>query len=317
MPAEIPDDKDPAPAAVAWPTADDLDAVFDDGAGDPPAPADPPADPAAPAADPVLTDEELAALDPPADPPADPAAPPADPAAPAPVTDPAAPPVPDPTAPVAFEELPAHWQTELTKARDQAADYRVKAREYHDAFDGYNDDQRAFFLDLAKGLAGDEGAVKQSATELFRVSKAILESQGVDMSDLAVPDPNAPLTKSEYERLQQEAAQERRTADLIAEIDREVEGLGYTKGSTEQSLLLVMANERADGSVAEAHKQVEAFKQRIVSDFIKTEREKRNRHIATAPAVGGAPAPVPGEPPKTLDEAGRIFMSEGYGEVAS
>lgn len=222
-----------------------------------------------------------------------------------------------PAEPTRLEDLPEHWQTELTKARDQAADYRVKAREYHDAFEGYDEPTRDKFLELARGMA-DESKHVETAREFVAIGRRVLEAYGEDVSKLVGEDPDRPMTKAEVEAeleaREQRAAEERATQESIQAIAAEVKELGYTEGSPDHYALLRLANDREDGSLAEAHKQVEAWKKSVIDEWAKSFQQKQERHLATAPAVGVAPSD-PGEEPPVDFKGARARLDQYLSDI--
>lgn len=298
--------EDPAPSTpTAWPTEADLAAQLE---ADPGEEIEDPDDPSTPPADPPPTGNPPA----PETPPVDPAAPPVDPAAP-----------PAPEVEAALAELPVKWQSEVKRLRNEAAENRVEAKKFTEAFDGWQDSDVTGFLEIAAGLSSDQNAdVEQSARRLLLAGKNILESLGVDVGDIAAPDPNRPMTRAEYQREQERIDAERREQqDLdtrMREIDRQVEELQYEKGSTAHILLLQFAAQSDDGDVQKAHEALQAYNKSIVDETIARLQGKRQKHLATQPAVGTAPTPTPLEQPKTMEEAVKRFMEDpAYGEVIS
>lgn len=187
--------------------------------------------------------------------------------------------------------------------RQEAAGYRVRAKQYEDVFGQYNDVERDKFLDLAAGLA-DEARHQEVATEFINIGKRILEHYGVEVGDLAAPDPNRPMTRAEYE-----AAERQRKADADLERDMEritakVQGLGYELGSLDHYALLRAAQEQ-EGTVDwdVAHAKVKAWKDGLINDFIKEHSKKAGAHLPTPPATGAAPAEMPEELPADQAEA--------------
>src|SRR5882724_2152888 len=47
-----------------------------------------------------------------------------------------------------FDQLPAYWQNHIKEKRDAEARYRTEARDYTQAFDGYDDDTASGWLQL-------------------------------------------------------------------------------------------------------------------------------------------------------------------------
>lgn len=256
--------------------------------------------------------------------------PPAATETPAPETgtpDPAAVPDPDPGTPPAevggLAELPPTWQAEVRKLRDEAAEGRVETKRYRDAFDGWPDADVDGFLEIAKGIASaDQAESEAAARRLILGGKAVLEGLGIDVGDIAAPDPNRPMTRAEFVREQARMDAEREEARLKQEnldlITKTVTGLGYEIGSLDHYALLRAAND-LEGDIPsifeKADEMVKAHHKAIVENAIAEMQGKRAKHLKTQPAVGSAPAPERREPPKTMDEAVARFMEEDYGDV--
>lgn len=274
--------------ALAWPSANDIPDFEEDPAGDPPA-EDPPADPPA--------------EDPPADPPVEETPPAGD----------------------GFEALPESWQAKVTELREESKNYRLRAKEFHEAFEGYDEETRDKFLDMARGLA-DESRHVEVAKEFVAVGKRVLEAYGEDITDLTAPDPNRPLTVRELEAREAKQAEERAAADAVAAIAKEVEELGYVQGSADHYTLLRLANDSETGDLKEAHEKLQAhtvekakallasdagadLRKQVIEDFIKAVKEKQATHLPTTPATGVAPAD-PGDEPVTSFDGTRARMEQ-------
>jgi cobalamin biosynthesis protein CobT len=229
----------------------------------------------------------------------------------------------DEPAEEAAEEAPAEEATEepetpaetfdrdyVEKLRNEAADYRVRAKEFHEAFEGYDEAATAKFLDLARGL-NDETRHREVGVEFFNIGKRILESLGEDVGDLAAPDPNRPLTKAELDAEFAAREEERNMAQLVEAIDHEIKELGYTQGSPDHYALMRLANDRDDGSIEEAHKSLQAWKKGIIDEWAKSFQEKQSKHLKTAPAVGVAPSD-PGEEIPLDWEGARARMNQRF-----
>lgn len=189
----------------------------------------------------------------------------------------------------------------VEKLRNEAADYRVRAKEFHEAFEGYDDETRDRFLDMARGL-NDETRHEEVAREFITIGKRILDHYGIDTGDLAAPDPNRPLTQAQLDARLAQEREERATQERIAQIDKEVTDLGYKAGEPDHYALLRIANESESGSLQEAHEKIEEWKKGIITEWAKSFKEKQDRHLDTAPQVGLAPKEEPEADP--VDWAG-------------
>lgn len=202
----------------------------------------------------------------------------------------------------------------VEKLREEAAEYRVRAKEFNEAFEGYDDDTRAKFLDMARGL-NDESRHVEVANEFVAIGKRVLEAYGVDVSNLGEVDPNRPLTLKELEAREAKQAEDRAAQESIARIAKEVEELGYAAGSPDHYALLRVAHDDPDGDLKKAHERLQAstvekakallasddgaeLRKGVIEEFIKAVKEKQATHLPTTPATGVAPAD-PGDEPVT------------------
>lgn len=262
MPADLPDTDD-APAAMEWPSHDDIDVseavdVPDEGSEDAPA-------------------EE---------------------APEAPAEDTPAPEAPEGEVPEGEQPQPDVFDRKYVEdLRNENATWRVKAQTYEKAFAEYDENERAKFLDLAAGLA-DESRSQATAREMVLIGKRILEAYGEDVGELAVPDPNRPLTAAELDAKLRQADEQRSLDESIRRIAAEVKDLGYEEGTPDHYLLLSMANANPQGDLKVAHDGVQAYKKAIVDEFIKEHSGKARKHLPSTPDGGGtgqAPAEAPEE----------------------
>jgi hypothetical protein len=234
--------------------------------------------------------------------------PPADP----PAAPPAAPegetPPPEGTPPPAdggLEALPQSWQDTIRDLRKENGDYRVQYKALDEVFGAYGPDERAKFLDLAAGLA-DESRHEETAREFIAIGKRILENYGVDVGDLAAPDPNAPMTRAQYEAAERQRRQEADIEKNMERITEKVKSLGYELGSLDHYALLRAANEQqAEGPPDwdAAHARVQSWKKGIIDGFIAEHSKKAGSFPPTAPQTGSAPAEMPDELPEDREAA--------------
>lgn len=185
----------------------------------------------------------------------------------------------------------------VEELRNENATWRVKAQAYEQSFAEYSDDERAKFLDLAQGLSDPERH-RETAREFVTIGKRILEAYGEDVGELAVPDPNRPLTAKEVEAKLQEQEQQRTLQENIRRIAAEVRDLGYEEGSIDHYALLQAANQNPQGDLKTAHEAVQAWKKGIIDSFIKEHSKKAGKHLPSTPNAGTGQAPA--EPPEEL-----------------
>jgi hypothetical protein len=204
----------------------------------------------------------------------------------------------------------------VEKLRDQAAGYRVQAKEFHEAFEGYDEAATAKFLDLAKGL-NDETRHEDVAREFLTIGKRILTSLGKEVGDdFSTPDPNRPLTLAELEKREAAQAEERQMAEIVEKLDQEITGLGYTTGSPDHYALMRLANDREDGSIEKAHEALQEWKKGIINEWASSFKQKQDKHLKTTPAVGVAPKDA-GEEPDLSWEGSRNRLDQYLEDMQS
>lgn len=190
--------------------------------------------------------------------------------------------------------------------RAENAKTRVRSKEFHDTFEGWEDHATEKFLDLARAL-NDESRHEEVGREFITIGKNILEAYGVEVGDLSAPDPNRPLTVRELEAREAKQREEADMAAHVEQIAKEVKELGYEEGGPDHYALLRLANDDPNGDLKVAHTKLEAWKKGIIDSFIKAHTAKQETHLPTAPAVGVAPSD-PGEEPATDWAAARARL---------
>lgn len=247
---------------------------------------------------------------------ADSANPQAGDAAPADTTD-AGDPAGEPTE-AEFEGWLATLDPKAAKAiadlRKEAGNYRTQAKEYKDAFDGYDDGDRQTFLDLARTLRTDPAAaaewMRQTADQLLAGDTPTPDAPAEPGAD------DTPLTKAELEQWyadRQAADQAARDAQAAkAEQDRQVQaitdeakGLGYEPETADYAALMYTALHKTDGDIAKAHEALKAERQALVDAEIARLKEAARTSPQPVPQAG---AHAPGEQPITDFDAAREGM---------
>lgn len=200
---------------------------------------------------------------------------------------------------VPFESLPKYWQEEISRKRDSEAQYRMRAKQYDEAFEGYDDDTRDAFLQFARlqnlAAQGDPDAIQ------------MLEEFYADDAPEEDPDPeDAPLTRAQAEELARQLAREeaeRLYAErdrhqteqrMVSEVRSTAEGMGYAFGTPEYKMLLTFANEpdviSSDDPLSEAHRRMQAWQQSLIAGHTGQKAAQADTNLA-APATGGGAAP--------------------------
>lgn len=206
-----------------------------------------------------------------------PEAPPAEPA-------PEAPPATEPAADAFEDEAVQQFdRAYVTKLRTEAAGHRTEAKAFKDAFSGYSDEERAVFLELATGLAGDPDTRLATAKRFQEIATAVL---GNAPAAEPTPEDDAPMTKAQVQAYlaEQEAAkdQDRRVAD----IKTRATDLGYKVGSASYQTLLFLARENG-GDMDKAHAAIKDEREADFAARIKALADEADGAVVPA---GGGPA---------------------------
>jgi len=217
----------------------------------------------------------------------------------------------DDTARTSFMEASKHLGADVARVAD--------------VFARLHPDDRAYFIGALGDLAStDPAVVKQAAVDLQRAAAIILGNE--PPPDAAPPapapsaddlddDPDRPLTQADldayYERRRQEEAYERQQADLMATIQKEIEGLGYDFEKAKNDPieqwriagLLDVARTHFDGDIAKAHAVADAWRQQEIDAFVAAKSADAGR-ISSPADAGAAPHAEP-TPNETIETAER------------
>lgn len=149
----------------------------------------------------------------------------------------------------AAQEKEAPTWDYVRELREENARRRTELREFEDAFQAYQPEQRAVLLDIARQLA-DPTLQPEAAKRLQTIAAAILEDDdGTEPGKTRTPktplgeeDPDQrPMTRAEWKieqaRIREEEANER----AIAQIEDEARQLGYEPGTDDYFFLLQKA----------------------------------------------------------------------------
>lgn len=205
----------------------------------------------------------------------------------------------DPAADSWLAQQTPEVQKAIRDLRDENASWRTKTRDYEGAFDGFGDDGRDFFLNLARTVREDPAQAATMARELAELLGEQTPSAG-GAADLDSLDDDTPLTagqvKAMLDQRDQTAAQQRAAEDRereveagIAKINEEAKALGYEADSLDHFQLLFIANKQTGGDLAEADKVLKANRQRIIDEHVSGKAREADGTATTAPQAGGAP----------------------------
>jgi hypothetical protein len=237
-------------------------------------------------------------------------------AAPPPVVDAPPPSVDGPPPDTAPPDLPdgdTFDRKYVEGLRDEAARYRVTAKEREEALGRYSffeevpDSARDLLLEMNEALVNDpEGAGPMQVVQFLR--RLTGENFDKILEESKTPQY---LTREDAERVAKEEAdrrdQERLKAEANESLWRNVKDLGYEDGNPDTALLFWYANKETDGDLAKADEAVKSFRQAVIDSYVES---KRTGNAAFPPVSGSrveGPGLSPEESPKTLDQAGEMF----------
>lgn len=248
-----------------------------------------------------------------------------------------APPVDEWAEPAELAEgLDTFDRTYVETLRKQAADYRTRAREYHDKFDGIDPEKAKTGMKVLEDLQTDSGVIQMfydTGKALGRGTREMeaLFNQTPGTFDNAAAateedeDLDIPLTKREVLEILQKQVLEPQQADLAARQEAEFQAKAQdTLRSTfddlkvtdesERMAILALADQIIDpgksgdldaisAAVRTATTQWNAAAEKRYEAYIAAKREQADGAPASIGGGGGAAAGAPDEPPKSLAEA--------------
>lgn len=200
---------------------------------------------------------------------------------------------------------PVKAKDAATKARQEAAERRVKMKEFEDKYgvlEEYDEDERAAWLQLAREFRDDP----VSAAKNFQTIAANI-LQDAPSEDASAEEVEAAaseyLTKDQLKSFMDEYQKEQQIDNMTKDMIRKAEVLGYEQGSDEQVLLFNIAANRTGGDLDKAHERVEAIMQARFDKYVEDRKKE-----PTAPNDGSV-ATNEAEPPKTFQEARKRAMA--------
>lgn len=197
----------------------------------------------------------------------------------------------------------------VEKLRKEAADRRVAVKSYEDAFDGYNDAEREFFMDVIRGLK-DEGGRDAAARRALEVFQKLVEpatqpspTAGQGEED----DEDRPLTLKEWKQLQQQKEQQAAETEAVTAVKREAGELGYTEGTREYRRLMDIAIHETKGDLKKAHEVLETERNTFIEEYLKTKKDAAEQTLSS-PGGAGTP-PSQERKPVTMEDARKAMLA--------
>jgi hypothetical protein len=209
-------------------------------------------------------------------------------------------PEPAPTAEVDDDNRDTFDRPYVEKLRQEAAQYRTRARQYEEAFDGYDDETRQAFLDFARlqyaAANGDEAAIAQ-LQEFYGDDEDDVEDDGIPQfqSREEFEQFQRQVAREEAERLYQERESHQAQVAAVEQVKVTARAMGYDTASPDYVLLMQFANQpdviSLDDPLAEADRRVKAYQQQLVAQFTGQKAAQADTTVAAPSGNGGASAP--------------------------
>ncbi len=220
----------------------------------------------------------------------------------------------DPATETTTEAAPETFTREYVEnLRKESAGYRTKAKDYEDAFQGYDDASRTELLTIAKQLS-DPTTQPDVAKRLQAIAENILKGHeaGTPTTPTGDEDPDSkPMTRKEWKDLQAEQEDARRNEEGIKSLEAEARGLGIEPGSIEYAELLFIAQApEISGDLVKSKAKLEehwASKAKARAEEIAKKGERWPGAAGTAAGTGAADAE--GGSPKTFKESRAAAMA--------
>jgi hypothetical protein len=209
-------------------------------------------------------------------------------------------------APVADHRTPEFYESELRRARDEAAERRVALKKFEEAFDGYESHEVDKALQLYRALADDPTV----ALKEFKEITARLEEMVGPVAD----DEPKYLTEADLEAREQ---QKRHEAEVTAILTRATE-LGYEEGTDTHAQLLHIAakNPEANGDLDKAHeiltKRLSDYKEQVLQEYLAGLSEQ-DKFPPVSSGGAGTPDLEPGKVADPRVKMREILNAAGYG----
>ncbi len=210
----------------------------------------------------------------------------------------------EPVAP-ANSKWDADTEKYIKELRSEAQNYRNRAKQYNDVFEGYEPEAVEEWLSLASTLKADPAAAADRFGELAEAIRGQFTDPAGKEADAAVAAAEdatglteEPLTRADLDRIFAERDQKQEMDRLVAKIEVDATALGYQLGTESYDELLFIASRLPSGSIADAHAKMTARNQAIIDKYVADLGGK------PAPMIPGNGAPASGETGyKTFEEA--------------
>lgn len=188
------------------------------------------------------------------------------------------------------------YEAELRRARDEAAESRIAARRFKEAFEGYEEPEVDRFLELSKALVTNP---EMAYKEFKEIADRLEKEYG------AKPDEEPKyLTAADLEQIEQQKAREA----LIGKVLSRSQELGYEEGTDAQAQLLWIASKdpaTADlddlAAIDKAHEimtgRLEAYKAQVLAEYLAEVEAQAGKFPPVSSGGAGGVSPEPAGDP--------------------
>lgn len=179
--------------------------------------------------------------------------------------------------------LPEWAQKEIRERRDSENKYRLRARSYETAFDGFADEDRDVLLEFASLIRTDPAAAAVRAQE---IAQALTAEEIADAQQGMTPETVEQIVERRLAEREAKAAE----ASAIADITSQAEKLGYKADTEGFARLLWRAHNETNGDLAKADAAIKADQQKIIDEFLASKAREADQTPGMVPATGSAPS---------------------------
>jgi hypothetical protein len=180
----------------------------------------------------------------------------------------------------------------VQKLRDEAASHRTKAKNYEQAFDGWDESDQQVWLETVQlaRLDPKAGADRLRQITDLLAGGATPEEAAAEVDAKAEGDDEKPefLTKAEVDKLLKERDDNAEVERRVQAIEAKAGALGYEKDSPSHTQLLVLARDVYKGDLDKAHEAIQAERQKVIDSYLAEKAKDADAHVPVG--RGAAPA---------------------------
>lgn len=196
------------------------------------------------------------------------------------------------------------YSADYVKAlRDEAAEWRVKAQNYKQPWEGVTEDDQKVWQDVIRTTQRDP---KAGAKQMKEIAKFLTGEQEEQAAAEGRPAPAA-VTQKDVERMVEERVQQSTLQQTINQINVEATAMGYTVGTQDYMDLLWVAEHETDADLKKADQAIQDRRQKWVDDYL--EKKSEGGSGWPMPTRGGSAAATQPKDIKTFADAKASMMA--------